>query len=73
MPLLQHFTIFHAVCQAGLPAGAGTRDTAWGVCHQATCQLAPEAVPFAPCPPGAGASQGSLADALLVPELEAEC
>lgn len=73
MPLLEHFTIFHAVCQAGLPAGAGARDATQGVCHQATCQLAPEAVPFAPCPPGAGASQGSLADALLVPELEAAC
>lgn len=73
MPLLQHFTIFHAVCQAGLPAEAGARGTTWGVCHQATCQLALEAVLFAPCPSGAGASQGTLADALLVPELETEC
>ena len=40
MPLLQHFTIFHAVCQAGLPAEAGARGTTWRVCHQATCQLA---------------------------------
>lgn len=47
MPLLQHFTIFHAARQAGLPAEAGARGTTWGVCHQATCQLAPEAVLFA--------------------------
>lgn len=73
MPLLQYFTIFHAVYQAGLPTGAGSRGSTRGFCHWATCQLALEARPFAPCPPGAGASQRTLADVLLVPELEIEC